>query len=180
MASEVRDARPDLSMFAAWGGRDAIHFAPLTPSELARGLLRAARSTFSGLVSLDAQGLVRGRLGDFSNELRGCIDVLKVDEDEARQLSGVADVAAAAAVFASWGIREVLVTRGSRGSLAFDGAEMHAVDAVTAPRVVDATGCGDTYVAAYLAARLDGGSVLQAARKASEVAAAKIGRLGPL
>ena len=52
------------------------------------------------------------------------------------------------------GVREVLVTHGSEGAVIYGGSSPIAIAAIPPRRTVDATGCGDTYLAAYLARRI--------------------------
>lgn len=76
------------------------------------------------------------------------------------------------------GGREVVVTRGSRGSTVHAGDR--AVD-LPAIRVdaVDTTGCSDTYLAAYVAARLRDDDVAAAGRFATAAAARAATLVGP-
>lgn len=68
------------------------------------------------------------------------------------------------------GARLAVVTRGAGGSIAFDGRRWWQADAVAAS-VVDTTGAGDSYAAAFLHARLDGADVDQAMAAAASHAA---------
>ena len=56
----------------------------------------------------------------------------------------------------SWGAHEVIVKLGSRGCLVAEGGSSTCLAAAPAPFVVDTTGAGDSFNAAYLAARLKG------------------------
>jgi fructoselysine 6-kinase len=68
------------------------------------------------------------------------------------------------------GARLAVVTRGAEGSLAFDGRQWWQAPAAPA-EVVDTTGAGDSYAAAFLHARLDGADVDQAMTAAARHAA---------
>ena len=66
-------------------------------------------------------------------------------------LTGLSDPHEAARQLHEWGVKEVLVTLGSMGSLIFDGKDFYRIPAYKPKEVVDATGCG--YIAeppAYL------------------------------
>jgi sugar/nucleoside kinase (ribokinase family) len=76
------------------------------------------------------------------------------------------------------GVREVLITRGSRGSVVFADGERLEVEALRPRRIADATGCGDTYLAAYMTHRLTGAERAECARFASAAASLNIETLG--
>ncbi|WP_228978010.1 carbohydrate kinase family protein [Streptomyces sp. DH12] len=110
------------------------------------------------------------------------VDVLFPNADEAVLLAGLPDPeAAAAALSRRYGL--VAVTSGAAGALvARAGA---SVARVPAPRVrpVDTTGAGDAFTGGFLAARLTGASVAEAAeagcRAGAEAVTTVGGRPGP-
>jgi sugar/nucleoside kinase (ribokinase family) len=138
-----------------------------------------------GKIALDAQGLVRQvdggviravRPAELSAFLRTVL-LLKVDESEAATLSLRSDANASARILYELGPDEVILTCGSRGSLIFDGARSYAIDAA-AGELVDATGCGDTYLAAYLSRRLASDEPERAGHFAATAAAMALERVG--
>lgn len=78
-----------------------------------------------------------------------------------------------------WGVKEVLVTLGSMGSLIFDGKDFYRIPAYKPQQVVDATGCGDTYTIGYLYRRVSGASIEEAGRFAAAMSTLKIEKSGP-
>jgi sugar/nucleoside kinase (ribokinase family) len=120
---------------------------------------------------LDAQGIVRARNvgplqidGEFDRSLLRHVTVLKLAEEEAAVVGDLDDL----------GVPEILVTDGPRGSrLVTRDGEMpvpaHPVDG-------DPTGAGDAFAVTYLASRADGHNPLSAARRATALVAALIGR----
>ncbi|NIR38379.1 MAG: ribokinase, partial [Actinobacteria bacterium] len=60
----------------------------------------------------------------------------------------------AARRIAELGPREVIVTLGGDGSVVLARDVLHRIEAHPPSRLVDATGCGDTFLAAYMAHRL--------------------------
>lgn len=139
-----------------------------------------------GKISIDCQGYLREVRGekvypvDWADKLEVLkyVDVLKANEMEMKVLTGTTDVYEAARLLNSWGIKEVLLTLGSMGSVLFDGAKFTKIPAFKAD-VVDATGCGDTYMAGYLYKRAKGASMEEAATFAAAMATIKIELFGP-
>lgn len=139
-----------------------------------------------GLVGLDLQGLTRrvtdGRVMPAAPrrgiEHFGALDVLKADDAEILAYTGAASIEAAVALVQAAGAHEVIVTHGSRGSTIFGPDGRIEVAAMPPRRQVDPTGCGDTYLAAYLARRLDTADLRECGAFASAVASLKIEREG--
>jgi fructoselysine 6-kinase len=75
------------------------------------------------------------------------------------------------------GARIAVVTCGAAGSIAADGRTMARMDARPVT-VVDTLGAGDTFIAGFLAARLDGGGLDVCLRSGRDLAAATCGHLG--
>lgn len=156
---------------AAW-----VHLAGLSradfPAETVAAAARAAR------VSLDGQGLVRAaRTGpvrldaDFDPAVLRRVSVLKLAEGEARVL-GALDADGLQAL----GVREIVVTRGSEGSLVWSRGRLERIPAVPVRGPVDPTGAGDAFAAAYLSARAGGYDAAPAARRASQLVSTLLGR----
>ena len=79
-------------------------------------------------------------------------------------LTGLSDPHEAARRLHEWGVKEVLVTLGSMGSLIFNGTDFFRIPAYKPAQVVDATGCGDTYTIGYLYQRVSGTGIEEAGR----------------
>lgn len=75
-------------------------------------------------------------------------------------------------------VDEMVITNGSHGSRIVGGGEIK-IDAVACDNVVDTTGCGDTYMAAYITQRLLLKSPEMAGNFASSIASEKIEHFGP-
>lgn len=109
------------------------------------------------------------------------VDILKVNEYEMEVLTGTTDARKAALILADWGVREVLLTFGSYGSLVYDSdnGEFYEIPAYQPLTLVDATGCGDTYVMAYVFKRAEGASVKESGLFAAAVSTLKLQKTGP-
>lgn len=140
-----------------------------------------------GVVSVDIQGYLREVEGDkvkpvdFDRKLEALpyIDILKANEKEMETLTGATDPYEAARILASWGAGEVLLTLGDRGSLIYSEGMFHEIPAYPVAEAVDATGCGDTYMAGYLYKRSQGVSIDEAGRFAAAMCSLKLAQKGP-
>lgn len=107
------------------------------------------------------------------------VDILKVNEHEAEVLTGLSDYQQASIRLAEWGVKEVLLTLGSSGSLIYADGKFYRIPAYPPKEVVDATGCGDTYVMGYLYMRNKGASYEEAGCFAAALSTLKIEKSGP-
>lgn len=141
-----------------------------------------------GRVCVDVQGYLREVRGqqvyaiDWHDKLRvlKSTDILKVNEHEVDVLTdGEKDLHRAARLIHTWGVREVLITLGSFGSIIYADDKFYEIPGFPPRRIVDATGCGDTYAAGYLYARSHGASYEEAGRLAAAMCTLKLEHTGP-
>ena len=140
-----------------------------------------------GILAVDAQGYLREVRGqkvfpvDWKDKREALkyIDILKVNEHEAEVLTGYKDAKQAALQLAEWGVKEVLLTLGSLGSLIYAEGGFHQIPAYPPKEVVDATGCGDTYAMGYLYMRNKGASYEEAGCFAAAMSTIKLEKSGP-
>lgn len=140
-----------------------------------------------GLVSADSQGYLREVRDthvypvDWTEKIEALqyIHFLKANEHEMEVLTGYNDVLRAAKQLHAWGVKEVLLTLGSMGSVIYDGQSFIRIPAYKPQAIVDATGCGDTYMTGYLYKRAKGASMEEAGRFAAAMSTLKIEGNGP-
>lgn len=140
-----------------------------------------------GIVSVDVQGYLRKVVGedvvhvdyDKKREAMPYISILKANEKEMEVLTGTSDPHEAARILADWGCKEVLLTLGDKGSLIYTGGEFYNIPALPPTDLVDATGCGDTYMAGYLYKRSRGASYQEAGTFAAAMCTLKLAKKGP-
>lgn len=140
-----------------------------------------------GRLSVDAQGYLREVRGekvyavDWEDKIEALkyIDILKVNEHEMEVLTGYSVPELAALKLAEWGVKEVLITLGSLGSLIYAENKFHHIPAYPPKEIVDATGCGDTYMAGYLYMRNKGASYEEAGCFAAAMSTLKLEHSGP-
>lgn len=78
------------------------------------------------------------------------IDVLVINEEEARQLSGLHNITRAAREVLRRGPKQVIIKRGEYGALFFDQGSTFFAPAYPLEEVVDPTGAGDTFAGALV------------------------------
>jgi sugar/nucleoside kinase (ribokinase family) len=78
------------------------------------------------------------------------VDMLFVNDAEARQLAEEHNVVKAARRILSFGPRAVVVKRGEYGALFFSGEEVFAASAVPLQAVFDPTGAGDSFAGGFM------------------------------
>lgn len=140
-----------------------------------------------GLVAIDSQGYLREvretnvYATDWSDkkEMLKYVYALKANEEEMEVLTGHKDIRCAAQQLYDWGVREVIITLGSLGSIIYNGLEFYQIPAYIPTEVVDATGCGDTYMTGYLYKRAKGESIEDSGKFGAAMATLKIQGTGP-
>jgi sugar/nucleoside kinase (ribokinase family) len=141
---------------------EIYHLGTLLADDFSLDVIKYLSS--KGRLSVDAQGYLREVRGENvyaidwadKQEALRYIDILKVNEHEMEVITGSTDPRQAAVILAEAGVKEVLLTLGSMGSIIYADGVFHEIPAYPAADVVDATGCGDTYMAGYLYMRAGG------------------------
>ena len=78
------------------------------------------------------------------------VDVLLINETEARMLSGVSNLKKAAEVIRKMGPRTLVIKRGEHGVMLFDDGGIFAAPAFPLDEVHDPTGAGDTFAGGFM------------------------------
>lgn len=78
------------------------------------------------------------------------VDVLVINDEEARDLSGIHNIAKAARDILTRGPKKLIVKRGEYGSLYFDALGVFAAPALLLEEVYDPTGAGDSFAGGLL------------------------------
>jgi sugar/nucleoside kinase (ribokinase family) len=162
-----------------------FHLGPLLADDIPVELIKALAA--KGKVSLDVQGYLRKVENkqvipiDWQAKKEGLqyIQTLKANESEMEVLTGIKDVRKGAQVLYDWGVKEVVITLGSMGSVIYNGRNFYNIPAYIPAAVIDATGCGDTYMAGFLYQRIKGASLQDAGEFAAAMATLKIQSSGP-
>ena len=78
------------------------------------------------------------------------VDVLTINDEEARQLSGEYSLVKAAAKIQAMGPKFLIIKKGEHGALLFHGKEMFYAPALPLEEVFDPTGAGDTFAGGFI------------------------------
>ena len=140
-----------------------------------------------GRVSIDVQGYLREVRDEkvYPIDWKDKLNVLKytyylkVNEIEMETITGLKDPVEAAKLIHAWGVKEVIITLGSEGSLIYVDDVFYQIPAYAPHEVVDATGCGDTYSAGYLYKRLQGATPTEAGKFAAAMCTITLEHNGP-
>lgn len=161
------------------------HLGALLADDFSPELVKYLSS--KGLISIDVQGYLRRVIDqqvypiDWNDKKKVLqyTDIVKVNEYEMDVITGTNNPVEAAKKLADWGVKEVLVTLGSYGSLIYAKGHFYKVPAYRPHEIVDATGCGDTYSTGYLYSRLQGASYKEAGKFAAAMCTMKLEHSGP-
>ncbi|RGM46256.1 MULTISPECIES: PfkB family carbohydrate kinase [Bacteroides] len=162
-----------------------IHLGSLLADDFSLELIKFLSK--KGLLSVDVQGFLRKVDNekvlpvDWSEKREALkyIHILKANESEMEVLTHCSDPREAALLIADWGVKEVLITLGDKGSLIYTKGQFYEIPAYPAMQIVDATGCGDTYMVGYLYMRNRGTSCEEAGCFAAAMCTIKLQSHGP-
>ena len=161
-----------------------FHLGPLLANDISIDLIKLLAT--KGRVSLDVQGYLR-RVEDqkvYPTDWPGrkdalqYIDILKADVAELKALTGLSGVRDGVMEIADWGVKEIVITNGSQGSTIWHAGVFYDIPAFSPEITIDATGCGDTYMAGYLYQRIKGADIQQSGRFAAAMAGLKTANAG--
>jgi len=164
---------------------EVFHFGPLLANDIGLDLIKTLAG--KGRVSIDVQGYLRKVENQkvYATDWPGkkealqYAEIVKADVAELQALTGCDTSEDGAKLLADWGVKEVVITNGSQGSAIYSGGVFYDIPAFRPRDLVDATGCGDTYMAGYLYRRIKGDDIQQAGEFAAAMAGLKMEAAGP-
>lgn len=151
----VQDYRTDAEDFAALRSVRHVHIGWLNDDGALRRALSQAGISVSQDISVNAEPRNLGVAG---------LDIAFATSDGSR-----AEAAAKARQLIIDGAKLAVITRGSEGSLASDGASIAELPAL-AIEPVDTTGAGDAFIAGFLDARLAARPLMECLERGREIA----------
>ncbi|MGY0034371.1 PfkB family carbohydrate kinase [Pedobacter sp. NJ-S-72] len=166
---------------------EIFHLGPLLSNDISVELIKdlADRSRVS---LLDVQGYLREVRGesvcavDWPQKMEALqyVHTVKADEAELEVLTGVTGIPEGVKILSDWGVQEIVITRASLGSVIYADGVFYDIPAFRPSAEVDATGCGDTYMAGgYLYQRVKGAGIQQAGEFGAAMASLKMESYGP-
>lgn len=131
----------------AYRSADAVFLANIDPDLQLRVLRQIRRPK---IVAADTMNLWISTKPDRLKTLCREIDILILNDGEARQFSGKPSLIQAGRLIQSWGPRFVVVKKGEHGSLLFSRRGVYAAPAFPLEDVFDPTGAGDTFAGGFM------------------------------
>jgi len=102
------------------------------------------------LVVLDTMNFWMDLFMDELKEALKEVDVLTINDEEARQLSGVYSLVKAAKLILAMGPKYLIIKKGEHGALLFNNEEVFFAPALPLEEVFDPTGAGDSFAGGFI------------------------------
>lgn len=102
------------------------------------------------LVVLDTMNFWMENAMDVLEEIISRVDVITINDEEARQLSGAYSLVKAAQKIMSMGPKYVVIKKGEHGALLFENDDVFFAPAMPLREVFDPTGAGDTFAGGFV------------------------------
>ena len=141
----LMDFRPDLP--ESYRDADYLFLANIDP-DLQMEVLRQVKRP--RLVACDTMNFWISSKPEALNRVISEVDIFVINEGEARQLSGEANLVKAARAILGLGVKSLVVKRGEYGVLMFTGDTVFAAPAYPLEEVFDPTGAGDTFAGGFM------------------------------
>ncbi len=139
-----------------FGHSKALHVAPIA-GEVNYDVVEYLKK-HTGVLSFDPQGLLRA-FDDTGNvyccaptdrRLLSLVNMYKSSMDEATSLTGETDLKPALRAIHDFGVENVIITMGAKGSVLSVAGSIYNIPACSGNAVVDPTGAGDVFIGAFL------------------------------
>ncbi|MFT4661341.1 MAG: sugar/nucleoside kinase (ribokinase family) [Patiriisocius sp.] len=102
------------------------------------------------LIVMDTMNFWMDIAMDELKETIGMVDVLSINDEEARQLSGEYSLVTAAMEILAMGPKYLIIKKGEHGALLFDKNQVFFAPALPLELVMDPTGAGDTFAGGFM------------------------------
>ncbi len=115
---------------------------------------------------------------DFKRIIPQYVDILFANKEEATVLSGSSDPVEAGKIIRKMGPKIVLVKVGAEGAYLFYDNAFEKIEPYKAPKVLDSTGCGDSFAGGFLYGYTKGYTHTQSAKIANLIASQMVSVAG--
>ena len=132
----------------AYQGSDFLMLGNLSPDVQMRVIEQLVERP--KLVVLDTMNFWMDIALDKLKEVIKKVDVITINDEEARQLSGEYSLVAAARKILNMGPKYLIIKKGEHGALLFDKTQMFFAPALPLEMVKDPTGAGDTFAGGFI------------------------------
>lgn len=129
-------------------GSDFVMLGNLTPDVQMRVIDQMQQRP--KLIALDTMNFWMNIAMDSLRAVLRKVDMLIINDEEARQLSGAYSLVKAAAIIHDMGPRYVVIKKGEHGALLFEGENVFFAPALPLAEVFDPTGAGDTFAGGFM------------------------------
>ena len=97
------------------------------------------------IIAMDTMNFWMDTAMDELKEVIGMVDILTINDEEAKQLSGEKNLSKAAEIILEMGPQYLIIKKGEHGALLFDRNNVFFAPALPLSQVFDPTGAGDTF-----------------------------------
>lgn len=111
------------------------------------------------LIAMDTMNFWMDVAMDDLKETLGMVDVLIINDEEARQLSGEYSLKKASRIIRDMGPRYLIIKKGEHGALLFHENQVYFAPALPLEEVFDPTGAGDTFAGGFMGYLAHSGNV---------------------
>ena len=142
----LADFKPDIP--ASYQDCDYLMLGNLTPQvqiEAIQGLQKRPK-----LIVMDTMNFWMNVAMEDLKKVLKMVDVLCINDEEARQLSETYSLRTAAKLIMEMGPKTLIIKKGEHGALLFQGSNMFYCPALPLEEVFDPTGAGDTFVGGFI------------------------------
>jgi len=102
------------------------------------------------LIAMDTMNFWMDQTPEELDKVLTMVDLLIVNDEEARQLSGQSSLVKAAAAIRAKGPKYLIIKKGEHGALLFHGDRVFFAPALPLEEVFDPTGAGDTFAGGFI------------------------------
>ncbi len=141
-------AKFDPKIPASYDGSEYVMLGNLMPT-VQISVLEQLKSK-PKLVIMDTMNFWMDIAMDDLQKVLGMVDLLMVNDSEARQLSGEYSLVKAARKIQSMGPKYVIIKKGEHGALLFHGDKIFSAPALPLEDVFDPTGAGDSFAGGFI------------------------------